>query len=127
MTEKEKMFLVYCLLYDIRLDWNSEQKNISRAELASNLCMELGGDFIDLKFTIDTYLQELYNGKSVDGRIFRDGFPKGYCGMDKLYPEITNKLTDKSTEFQEFVKKYIYNPQYIFQIDSTSTFAQEDI
>lgn len=59
MSEKEKIYLIQCLLYDIRLNWSTCVKR--RAELAKKLCLEIGSDdFLTLAKECDTFLSD-YN------------------------------------------------------------------
>lgn len=108
MTEDEKIFLIECLLRDVRGNWAySVPKRVNKA---IELCEELGGEFLELA----THCEEFLDMDYIDGRYFRDDFPHGYYEMDKLY-SVSRNLQDKSGEFQNLVSKLITYPEYLFE------------
>lgn len=108
MSEKEKIFLIQCLLYDIRLNWSTSVKR--RAELAKKLCLEIGSDdFLTLAKECDTFLS--YD--NIDGRFFRYEFPNGYENMDNLHG-LSHTLQDKSDEFNGYATEYLTCIEHIF-------------
>ena len=108
MTEDEKIFLIECLLRDVRNNFaNRVTKRVKKAE---ELCEELGGKYLVLANCCKEFLKDINR----DGRYFRDDFPHGYYEMDKLY-SVSRNLQDKSKEFQETANKYITYPEYLFK------------
>ena len=110
MSRDEMIYAVYCLLYDIRLNWSEKVKE--RVELAIKICHKLGGDFEVLAQECKNFGEFGYD--EIDGRFFRDDFPYGYEGMEKLH-KCSNNTNDKSIEFNMFVDEYITCPHYIFE------------
>lgn len=108
MTKDEKIYLIKCLLEDIRMNWATT--TIPRATKAKELCEELGGEFLKLADTCNDYIRD---SDHMDGRFFRDEFPFGYENMEKLY-NLTHTLYDKSEEFQSIVNELITYPEFAF-------------
>ena len=108
MTEQEKIFLIECLLRDIRASW--AEKVSKRTRLAKSLCLGLGGDFCKLAIECDKFLAEEF----IDGRFFRTEFPYGYEDMDMLH-KLPHTLNDKSDEFKKYVEEYILYPESLFK------------
>lgn len=112
MTREEGIFLIECLLRDVRLNWADDPT--PRCALAMNLCHELGGDFNILENECREFVNWISEGEEVDGRHFRDDFPYGYEDMNSLH-NLPRTLKDKSYEFKLYVKKYITCPDWIFE------------
>lgn len=108
MENKEKIYLIQCLLEDIRGNW--AEKVEERTKLAKKLCLEVGGDFCKLACECDEFLSHEY----IDGRFFRTPFPYGYEDMDVLH-KLPHTLSDKSDEFKQYVEEYITYPKYRFE------------
>ncbi|MBR6289432.1 MAG: hypothetical protein IKR19_08855 [Acholeplasmatales bacterium] len=109
MDENEKIYLIYCLLKDVRLDWSKNTNK--RVKLARKLCLELNrDDFLPLVHVCDYYLQH-----EEDGRYFRQEFPVGYENMDKLHGLTGTKLSDRSEIFKSYIKTYILHPDMLFE------------
>lgn len=108
MSRDEMIYAVYCLLYDIRLNWSEKVKE--RVELAIKICHRLGGEFNILA----EECKKFGNGKFVDGRFFRADFPYGYYGIEKLH-NCSNDINDRSIDFNMFVDEYITCPDFIFK------------
>lgn len=111
MNKEEKILMIKLLLEDIRGNWSWENGN--RDEKAYELSMQLykktkDENWLEMSETIASY----DNGD--DGRYFRDDFPCGYLGMEKLY-SITETYADKSDEFKNIVENYITFPEYAFK------------
>lgn len=109
MSRDEMIYAVYCLLYDIRLNWSEKVKE--RIELVIKICHKLGGDFEVLAQECEKFNK--YQN-SVDGRYFRDNFPYGYLGIEKLH-NCSNRTYDKSLYFNMLVDNYITCPHLIFE------------
>lgn len=87
-SRKEKILLVESLLYDVRLDWSVKETVNARLLVAAIACNQLEDDYeLGQEFSIlrEDIVQLLATGKPVDGRLFRERFPDGYIGMDKLH------------------------------------------
>ncbi len=110
MNRDEMIYAVYCLLYDIRLNWSEKVKE--RIELAIKICHKLGGDFEVLAQECENFGEFGYD--EIDGRFFRDDFPYGYYGTEKLH-NCSNDINDRSIEFNMFVDEYITCPDCIFK------------
>lgn len=110
MSRDEMIYAVYCLLYDIRLNWSEKVKE--RVELAIKICHKLGGDFDILAEECKKFGEFGYD--EIDGRFFRDDFPYGYYGIEKLH-NCSNNTNDKSIYFNMFVDEYITCPDCIFE------------
>ena len=110
MSRDEMIYAVHCLLYDIRLNWSEKVKE--RVELAIKICRKLGGDFEVLAQECENFGEFGYD--EIDGRFFRDDFPYGYYGIEKLH-NCSNDINDRSIEFNMFVDEYITCPDYIFE------------
>lgn len=108
MNDKEKIYLIQCLLEDVRCNW--AEKVEERTNLAKKLCLEIGGDFCKLASECDAFLSQEY----IDGRFFREPFPYGYENMDMLH-KLSHTLSDKSNEFKNYVEEYITYPEYRFE------------
>lgn len=112
MDKKEKIYLIQCLLEDVRGNWADPIK--SRVWKAKELCKELGEEFLDLANSCDYFIKYFDNGECLDGRFFRKDFPYGYIGMDDLHG-LSHTLNDKSDEFKKYVDKLITYPEYRFK------------
>lgn len=110
MNRDEMIYAVYCLLYDIRLNWSEKVKE--RVEFAIKICHKLGGDFEVLAQECENFGEFGYD--EIDGRFFRDDFPYGYYGIEKLH-NCSNNTNDKSIEFNMLVDEYITCPDCIFE------------
>lgn len=113
MTKNEKIFMIDCLLRDIRLSWAKKEDNEKRCALAMSLCQDLGGDFLILAQDCNTFYYDLLMDDSVDGRYFRDEFPHGYYDLDKIH-RCSFTLSDKSRDIKKAVSKYIVCPECLF-------------
>ena len=56
MSDKEKIYLIQCLLEDVRGNW--AEKVEERIKLAKQLCLEVGGDFCKLANECDDFLSQ---------------------------------------------------------------------
>ena len=112
MTRNEMIYMVQCLLYDVRLDWahNVEQ----RVELARHYCLELNDDFNTLADRCVNYLNTVEKEGNFDGRYFREDFPLGYENMNKLH-SLSNKLADKSEEFIRIARENLRCIEFMFE------------
>lgn len=108
MSREEKIFLVECLLYDMRLDFPSLDD--PRLSKVISLCGDLKGDFSILKERCQQYI----DSKCTDGRFFRADFPKGYYGMDDLHGLSERPFEERSKEFQNCIYELVSYPEYIF-------------
>ena len=111
MTKNEKIFMIDCLLRDVRGNWADDPR--PRVEFAMDLCYELGGDFNILGDDCKEYIDWADNGEIVDGRHFRAEFPYGYEDLDKMHKK-SFTLADKSQEIKRRVDQYITYPEYLF-------------
>ncbi len=110
MSREETIYMIQCLLQDIRGNWG--EKVEERAELAKDLCEELGEeDFLTLASECAEFLA--MESCDRDGRYFRAEFPYGYENMDKLHG-LPHTLADKSDEFKGLAEVYITYPEYRF-------------
>ncbi len=111
MSREEKIFMVQCLLQDIRSNWMDDVED--RAEMAKDLCEELGEEeFLTLASECAEFLT--MDPVSRDGRYFREEFPYGYENMDKLH-NLSHTLADKSDEFKKLADLYITCPECRFE------------
>ncbi len=110
MTDKEKIFLIQCLLEDIRCNWGWDVQ--SRVRRAKELCDELGGEFETLSDECTSFLK-LFEDGDTDGRYFRSKFPYGYEDMDKLH-KLPHTFKDKSKAFQYDAEYFLTYPEYRF-------------
>lgn len=111
MSREETIYMIQCLLQDIRGNWG--EKVEERAELAKDLCEELGEkDFLTLASECAEFLA--MESCDRDGRYFRAEFPYGYENMDKLHG-LSHTLADKSNEFKRLAEVYITCPEYHFE------------
>ena len=111
MDKKEKIYLIQCLLEDVRGNWAWDVEE--RVTLARNLCLELNNDkFNVLAITCSAFLDDCKYG-DIDGRFFRNTFPYGYEEMDKLH-HLPHTIADKSEEFKTYVRDYITYPDFRF-------------
>lgn len=117
MTIQEKILLVQCILWDIRLDFADEDNPIGRAEKAMELCAELCLELeSNIKWHFHTLAErclEYIEDYEVcgDGRFFREDFPDGYCEMENLHG-LPMTRDDKSDEFKKIFDEYTYQPHY---------------
>ena len=110
MNNEEKILMIEIILEDIRGNWGWEKcdRKSKAYELSEQLYESTHNeDWKELCACIANY----YYGD--DGRYFRNEFPNGYGGMEKLY-SITNTFKDKSPEFKAIVQDYITYPEYRF-------------
>jgi len=111
MDKEEKILLIQCLLYDIRLNWGDDIE--SRINLVKKICLELGGDFETLAKQCDAFLDMKNKCGYVDGRFFREEFPYGYENMYNLH-SLINTLSNRSQEFKKYAKNITY-PDIVFR------------
>ena len=109
MDKNEKIYLIQCLLEDVRGNWADPIE--PRVGKAKELCEELGGEFDILAGKCGWFLEN-FDGW-IDGRYFRTEFPYGYNGMDALH-NCPHTLNDKSREFREYANELITYPEYRF-------------
>lgn len=107
MNREEKIYLIECLLRDVRGNWADDVTD--RVNKSAELCKELGGSFLKLAERCEEFLA----CKNIDGRFFRDEFPEGYYGLDNFH-SLTANLKDKSQEFQDIAEELITYPEYLF-------------
>ena len=108
MTKEEKVLLIEVLLQDVRNNWSS--LTTERVETAAKLCDELGGEFAILSLTCREFLED----SVVDGRFFREDFPYGYIGMDKMH-RLDRRLEGKSEDFVALAEKLVTCPGMAFK------------
>ena len=116
MNTKEKILLVQLILEDIRGNWAYDAER--RANKAQELCKELSKETNNADYEIladycETYIKSSMKWDDWDGRFFRQPFPMGYEGMDKLH-NIKHRYLDKTREFKELADEYLTHPEYIF-------------
>lgn len=111
MNSEEKILLLKLILEDIRGNW--AWNCTKRKEMAYMLAQELYKDSNDEKWDKLSNSIASY-GSGEDGRYFRDDFPNGYIGMEKLY-SISENYKDKSDEFKAKAKEYLTYPEYRFE------------
>lgn len=111
MSNDEKVFLVYSLLYDVRLNWADPVEH--RIRKAISLCDELGGDSFK---KLAERCKEALAVEYLDGRFFRAPFPFGYEGLDVSVRALNGNdvLADRSDEFKAIVNELITCPEFIF-------------
>lgn len=118
MNTNEKMLLVQMLLEDIEYDYDSNAEN--RASKAKSLCEEIASeinkniDYIILADFCDTYIKTGKKFGDWDGRFFRQTFPMGYNGMDKLH-NLKHTYKNRSEEFKSVVNEYMNVPELVFK------------
>ena len=116
MNTKEKILLVQLILEDIRGNWayEAEDRAVKAKELCKELAKETGSyDYEILADYCDTYISSSKKWDDWDGRFFRQRFPMGYEGMDKLH-HLKPRYLDKSRAFKELADKYLTHPEYRF-------------
>ena len=111
MTKNEKIFMIDCLLRDVRSNWADDPS--PRVEFAMNLCYELGGYFNILGDDCKEFISWINAGEEIDGRHFRAEFPYGYENLEKIHKK-SFTLADKSQEIKHCVAQYITYPEYLF-------------
>ena len=120
MNVKEKILLVQLLLEDIRGNWGHGwigRNAIDRADKARSLCEEIANELNDDNYFIlagacSTYISYCEYGDN-DGRFFREEFPEGYDGMDKLHG-LNPTYKDKSDDFKVIAEEYLTYPEHRF-------------
>lgn len=111
MCNEEKILLIKLLLEDIRGNWAWDCER--RKTMAYALTQELYKDTNDEKWSeLSNSIASYESGE--DGRYFRDDFPNGYIGMEKLYG-ISENYKDKSDEFKALAKEYLTYTEYRFK------------
>ena len=111
MTQNEKIFLIQVLLLDVRGNWSDPIE--PRVSKAKELCEEIGGfDFLTLASECEWFLK--YFDGWIDGRHFREDFPYGYKGMNRLHG-LPRTFNDKSDEFKACVKELVTYPYLRFK------------
>lgn len=111
MTKSEKIFMIDCLLRDVRCNWADDPR--PRVKFAMDLCYELGGDFNILGDDCKEFIGWIDAGEKIDGRHFRDEFPYGYENLNKIHG-LQFVLSSKREEVRELVEEYITCPEYLF-------------
>lgn len=111
MNDEEKILLIKLLLEDIRGNWAWDCDR--RKEMAYTLSQELYKNTNDEKWNELSNCITLYESGE-DGRYFRNDFPNGYIGMEKLY-NTSETYKDKSDEFKAMAKEYLTYPEYRFE------------
>jgi hypothetical protein len=114
MKREEKILLIQCLLKSVRVDYNNP---MPRVEKVCDLCMELSNGDDDFNTLCDLCIEYIKActeyGDPIDGRYFRDEFPRGYENMDRLH-NLDVTLYDKSKEFQNVISELVTYPEFIF-------------
>lgn len=107
MNKEEKILALQLILEDIRGNWgwNLEERVSEALGLSKELVAE-DDDFTEMVKSINEYRLNCENGDN-DGRYFRDSFPYGYEGMDKLH-NLAKTYKDKSNEFKSCVDCLTY-------------------
>jgi hypothetical protein len=107
MNKKEKILALQLILEDIRGNWgwNLSERVSDALDLANELSVE-DSRFAEMVESIKEYKSDCANGDN-DGRYFRNSFPYGYEGMDKLH-NLTKTYHDKSSEFKADVSSLTY-------------------
>ena len=117
MNTNEKILLVQMLLEDIGYNYDGNTKN--RALKAKSLCEEIAIEtngnvnYDILADFCDTYIKTGKKFGDWDGRFFRQAFPMGYNGMDKLH-KLKHTYQNKSEDFKSVANEYITSPEAIF-------------
>lgn len=117
MSKEEKILLIQCILWDIRLNFSDEDDPTGRAGMAMDLCgelvLELKDDnrwhFHTLAECCSEYIEDY--DECGDGRFFREEFPYGYYDMEKLHG-LPMTRNDKSEEFKKLFDKYTTMPYW---------------
>ena len=111
----EKILALQLILEDIRGNWGFDLED--RVYSALKLSEELENEYEDFKQmtnTIKEFKDDMEsNYEYIDGRFFRDSFPNGYEGMDKIH-SLEHTYKDKSDEFKRTVNCLTY-PEYCFK------------
>jgi len=107
MNKEEKILALQLILEDIRGNWgwNLEERVSEALDLAKELSFE-DDIYNEMVNSINEYKLDCADGDN-DGRYFRDSFPCGYEGMDKLH-KLTKTYKDKSNGFKSCVSCLTY-------------------
>jgi len=110
LTDNEKLFLLDCILQDIRGNWGWELE--PRVEKALELAEELNlPRFVS---RIEQFKKNWHEEGDNDGRYFRIGHEcGGYEGMSELHG-LTYTISDKSSLFQKEAQAVLTYSEYWF-------------
>ena len=115
MNRQETIHAIFCLLYDIRLNWADNVEK--RVKKVIELCDTIDED--DFKVLKEECIKfNNFKPDDIDGRYFRDDFPYGYYNMPEkfnLFDSTHNNIRDKSEEFKQLVFDFITCPDLIFE------------
>ena len=106
MNKKEKVLLLELILRDIRGNWTNQGCRVSKA---FKLARELEEKIKSMGELVDT----IGNYDYIDGRYFRDKYPKGYINMNELH-DLSYTILDKSEDFKEETQILTF-PEYCFE------------
>ena len=116
MNTNEKILLVQMILEDVGYNDSDTKNRVSKAKsLCEQIAVETNGN---VNYTIladfcDTYISTGKKFGDWDGRFFRQAFPMGYNGMDKLH-KLKHTYQNKSENFKSVANEYITSPEVIF-------------
>ena len=121
LSREEKILIVECILYDVRLDWAVQEAVVFRLKIAYTVCKELESD-PQLGCYFKVLCEELAllfaSSRPIDGRFFRGRFPDGYIGMDKLHGfRKPYELSILSSAFNTIVDSCLLYKTWIFAGD----------